>query len=253
MLRLIAVLAFAAVLVGSCCDCQQCVAQFDPNAKMEGKIGYNAQRVSDLPTGLNRLQLWVVVAPNFASIPRERAVAEMFTGGPDGKPTDPRLRQLREGCAWNYYFSNDPLFAKSELVKAVGTATPIVCLTGPDGRLIAEDGGRGVFVNAASCPASAGEMADLLYQGADQLNPRPKFEGTHSALWGEADPCPGPYCPTPGPETPTPIVEPSLPSIVPNRNVVSSRWLLPLGGLIAVGAVSSLIFLLTRQSDDRLT
>jgi hypothetical protein len=141
---------------------------FNPNQKVDGHVGYNSSFTADLPTGAQKLKLWVVISPQFrdAAHQLDYAVASWFTADRAGGAIEPRLKQLRDNCEFNYYFADSPLFAKSGLIQAVGNKTPIVCLTAPDGEV-----GRGALMNADVMPRSAGELADVLVTAVRQLNP----------------------------------------------------------------------------------
>ncbi len=218
--------------------------KFDPNRKIDGHtgaLGYNSGLTADLPQGANRLQLWVVLSPEYRSKPHEYKVAQWFTGArtPQGQYTSPdaRLRKLQTECAWNYYESKNPLFAESGLVQAVGNATPIVCLTAADG-----DVSHGVYLNYTTLSKlkNSGELADILMAGANQLSPTPQFDNhpnpvsqTNSILYESSAKCPRcgtsgvsavgdcPNCtpkptPTPGPSPTNVPVDGTLSEVKPN-------------------------------------
>ena len=255
--------AFAILLAAAPC----CGQAFNPNEKKDGAHHgtYNAGRVADLPQG-KRLKFTVVLSPNWRNRQHEYAVATWMTAGGringNVRSADPRLRRFQDECDYVYYLSTDPLFTKTGLAQAVGTATPIVCLTAPDGEV-----GRGALLNAKTCPKTINELVDMLNIAAEQLNPPPQFEGqkevshfvTESGApvnLPVAQPCPDGNCEPDTSVAPAPI-DGTVPSVVPRRPI--QQQILPIVlALLAVGGVAVGVsarngtLKLPSLSDDRL-
>jgi hypothetical protein len=120
-------------------------------------------------------------------------------------------------------------------MQTVGTATPIVCLTAPDGEV-----GRGAFLNAATCPRTAAELADLLTIAAEQLNPPPKFEGQQEVTKFVSDAgedCPDGNCEPAVNETPAPV-DGTLQPVVPRRPANALAIVIALGVLLSAGGIA---------------
>lgn len=210
------------VLCASVPLCENALAQrFDPNKKVDGHVGYNAERMAELPAGSNQLELWVVVSPQWRSRPIEARVAQWFTN-------DQRLNQIKGGCRFNYYESSNPLFAESELIKKVGTATPIVWLTKPDGETLV-----GLNANTLSKLRTPGELADMLVAGIEQANPAPVFAGQSDSTPLVRD-CPDGQCTPSGPNVSPGPVQPELSEVVPHT---------PLSPHVALAIALSLVVL----------
>lgn len=142
---------------------------FNPNAKVDGASAYNVERMPELPTGTDKLEVWVVLSPNWQQSRLETDIVNAVN-------RDPRMQQIKRGTRFNYYVSTNPLFSQSPLIQRVGTATPIFVVTGPGGE-IANDGSAGLFMNASNCPKTAGDCIDLLCDSIERYNPPKKFEG----------------------------------------------------------------------------
>lgn len=222
MYRLIALVALASLLSPAALRAQR----FDPNKKLDGHVGYNAERMAELPAGSNQLELWVVVSPQWRSRPLEARVAQWFT-------SDARLTQIKGGCRFNYYESSNPLFAESDLIKKVGTATPIVWLTKPDGETLV-----GLNANTLSKLRTPGELADLLVAGIEQANPAPVFAGQSTATPIVRD-CPDGQCTPSVPNVSPGPVQPELSEVVPQRPV--SPYVAIAFGTLAAGGLALLV------------
>lgn len=148
---------------------------FDPNRKVDGaNFGmYNIGRVPEFPQGEDKLVCWVVLSPNYQNVKQERDIAVAVH-------SDPRMQAIKQNTHFNYYLSTSPLFLESGLVEKVGTATPIVVVSGPDGKILA-DGTAGMFVNAKSCPKTAGGVVDMICDSVARFNPPIKVEGQTEA------------------------------------------------------------------------
>lgn len=198
--------------------------RFDPNRKIDGASAYNIERMPELPTG-EKLEVWVVLSPNWQNIPLERSIAEAVT-------RDPRMQQIKAGTKFNYYQTTNPLFSQSPLVGRVGTATPIFVVTGPGGE-IAADGSAGLFMNAMSCPKTAAECVDVICEAIEHYNPPPKFEGQTKETplvreitfpdLGSVEQCGPDGCPPAVAPQPAPI-EGQLTPIMPRRPFVPGMW-----------------------------
>jgi hypothetical protein len=257
MFRMIALLLLPAVLIAQERPTfGQTYGGFDPNRKIDGHMvngvdQYNSGRRAELPQGANRLQLWVVVSPQFRSNPQETKIASWFTGGPNYQPVDQRLAEIRRGCAWNYYYSNNPLFYQSGLMTAVGTATPIVCMTKADGQVIAY-----MNANTLSRMSSPGELADVLVAGIEQANPVPQFDGQVASTQIVRD-CPDNNCvPSQTPPATPPRVDGTLQQVVPDTSSNVMPFAFPAIAvltLIVIGLAVGLAFKSRNQSTLRLS
>lgn len=166
-----------------CCDAQMFRGRnyqnsyqppaFNPNRKVDGATQYNSGRTAEFPQGANKLECWVVLSPNWRAIPLEKQIV-------DAVNRDPRMKLIKQNTRWNFYESSSPLFAESELIKKTGTATPIVVITAPDGRIMA-DGSGGMFMNAKSTPDSVGEIIDTMMDAIGRFNPPPVVQGQTEA------------------------------------------------------------------------
>jgi hypothetical protein len=193
--------------------------------------------VIDFPTGQDRLQLSVIVSPEFRADPRQKEykVAEWFTaGGKNAKgnlvSANPRLRQIQEACAYRYVNSNDPNFAQTARVELLGNADlPIVMLTGPDGK-IKRDGSGGLLMYGTDLQGinSADDMADYLIAAAEKFNQKPDLVGLVNTLLAPTPTIaiPAGHCPNCGKYTagaPCPDCTPDLPKPQPNGGTIQPR------------------------------
>lgn len=200
-MRPLIALLVASFVVGSCA-CDKCDGQvrFDPNKKVDGHtVGgvdkYNQGRIPEMPSGPNKLQVWLVLSDNWQKNALEYSIAQHVA-------SDPRMQQIKAGTYFNYYTVSNPKFSQSGLISAVGTATPIVVVTQNDGA-IARDGTGGTYVNAQSCPQTADGVVDLICDSIAAMNPPPRVEGQTNAstIIRESD-CPD--C------TPEPLAQPMV-------------------------------------------
>ncbi len=174
----------------------------DLGKPVSGSYGYNAGMKAELPQGNDRFYLTVSVDGRTLRH-RSAAVANWFD-------TDPRLLYLRQATRFNLYETNNPLFVERMLPR-VGNNVPLVTLQAANGEVIAN-------FDASTMPASAGELADLLYQA---INDR--------------CPCPLPPRPPHVPFGPTPHVNPINPPIGPVGPAIGARLFPYVIGAVFVG------------------
>lgn len=234
----------------NCCDAQVFQGRsrysyrpaFDPNRKVDGAIQYNAGRVAEFPQGANKLECWLVLSPDWRHIPLEKGLV-------DAVNKDPRMQLIKKNTKWNFYETRNPLFAESDLIKKTGTATPIVVITAPDGRIMA-DGSGGMFMNAKSAPDSVGEIIDTMMDAIERFNPPPVVQGqttttpiiresdmgfSTGTLPNEAEQCGPDGCPPTPPVIDMPF-DGEMTPVLPSRN--PDQTLLAAGGALAAAAVA---------------
>jgi hypothetical protein len=117
--------------------------QSEPESDRSVKRRVSQGQVIDLPSGINRLHLTLLVDRNtWRSDPVQYKVAQWLTNGQPAKDGSPRsanarLRAIQDQVAFHYTYTDDPNFAETARIDVMGNGTG-VWLTGPDGKIKAD-------------------------------------------------------------------------------------------------------------------
>lgn len=140
---------------------------------VDGHSAYNVGMAIDVPAGVNKPYLTVCVSDDWRNDPRQTAVVSWFE-------TNARLRELRSKTHFNLYVGSDPNF-QSSLRGAVGDAFPIVVLQRGGVPNVPPIGHVDTKCSAKSMPASADDLADLIWNGMRAAYAPPQFTGESPA------------------------------------------------------------------------
>lgn len=193
------------------------VAQGRLDRKVDGAQHYNADRVTDLPTGEQKLYTTVTVSDGWEQDPRQKAIVDWFR-------TDGRLARLRAQTHFNEYTPSNPHF-KERLRASYGDAVPMVTIQQADGQIL-------MHVTAKSMPHSAGELADLVDDSLAQRYAPPRFATSEPQIVSD---CPDDNC-LPNQPEPEPIVGPVMPEVTPHSGPVPKDVMIPLVLTALLGA-----------------